>query len=1251
MRILAALSVVLCLGAAGAALAQDSGDDDRGFVQRFLEDKLSDAGREVRIDGFAGALSSTVRMAELSIADDSGVWLTLRDVTLAWRRAALLSGRVEIDTLSAAEIVLERPPQPERRVSVEDSAAEPFALPELPVSIDIGQLEAGSVTLGEAVLGERAELRVRGAMSLSGGQGQARLDIERLDRPDAFRLDAAYDNETRVLALDADLREAAGGLVSRLLKLPGEPALELRIAGEGPVTDYTAQVSLDTDGQRRFGGDVTLRETEDDGADAAALAFAADLGGDLAPLFQPQFRPFFGARSRLAIEGTRAPDGALSLAAFSLEAAMLSLEGALDLDPQGWPVRFALTGRLGGAGPVRLPLAGPETLVSGASLDARYDATQGDRWTADLDLAGLRRDGFALGRARLRAEGRIGRAAPRTLAARTDFDITGLAHEDPALAIALGTALAGQVTLDWQAEMPLRIAAFDIRSGGARLRGNATLRAPAEGLPVSGSARLTAPDLARFAPLAGRDLAGQAELEIRGEATLLAGAFDISLDARTRDLRSGIPRLDPLLSGQTTLAVAARRDTEGTALDSLSLRNDALTADVSGSLSPQRGALDVSAALSDVALLDARVSGPATLATRFDWQAGGDVTVESLSADLAGALITAAGRLTPDDPALPAQGRVSAQIPALSAFAKLAGLPLSGAVDLTLEGRGALGGGDFRVSAEADGTGLATGIADLDRLIAGTLAARFVGGLRDDTPDIETFRLETPAMTATATGSGAGGPVELSLRLADLGAFAPGLDGPLTASGRVLPQSPDGARLSINLDANGPGGTTARIAGEVIDFGQRLDLALSGALPLALVNRQIAPRSLQGMARYDLRLAGRPALGALSGTVETAGARVALPDLDTALEDIAATIRLTGQQAGIDMTGRLREGGQLAVRGPVGLAPPYAGDLSVTLSGTRLTDRAIYTTVANGGLTVVGPLAGGARIGGRITLERTDIRVPSGLGPAAVELPGLRHVHEPAAVRLTRARAGLLADAAGDGAGGPAYPLDIAIDAPARIFVRGRGLDAELGGNLRIAGTTRDVIPSGQVELIRGRLNILGKRIDLTEGLIDLRGALDPYLRFVAETTAGDMLVTIVIEGLASAPEITFQSQPDMPQEEVVARLIFGRGLDSISPLQAAQLASAVASLSGRGGGGGLTGRLRESFGLSNLDVNSTEEGATEVTAGAYISDNIYSEVTVDSDGREEINLNIDISRGFTAKGRADTTGDTGIGLFFEKDY
>jgi len=133
-------------------------------------------------------------------------------------------------------------------------------------------------------------------------------------------------------------------------------------------------------------------------------------------------------------------------------------------------------------------------------------------------------------------------------------------------------------------------------------------------------------------------------------------------------------------------------------------------------------------------------------------------------------------------------------------------------------------------------------------------------------------------------------------------------------------------------------------------------------------------------------------------------------------------------------------------------------------------------------------------------------------------------------------------------------------------------------------------------------------------------------------------------------PDFELTSVPSLPGDEVLARFLFGKGIDDLSPLQAVQLANAVATLTGRGGIGVL-GNLREGLGLDDLDLSTNAEGDTEVRAGRYISDNIYTEFVADSDGGTEIDVNIDVSRNFTVKGTTTSSGDSAIGLFWERDY
>ncbi|HRO15330.1 MAG TPA: DUF490 domain-containing protein, partial [Paracoccus sp. (in: a-proteobacteria)] len=240
-----------------ADAAQLSAEDDKGFITRFLERNLSGAGRQVVIEGFEGALSSRATFDRMTIADEDGVWITLIDGAIQWNRTALFQRRIEIQELSAAEIELPRLPGGQSGPQAE---ARDFELPTLPVAVAIEKIAAGRVELGEPVIGEAAVVSLDGAMNLAGGEGAARLAINRVDgKRGVFAVDAAYSNATTNLKLDLTLDEDQGGLFANLIGLHGRPSVRAEIRGEGPLQDFAADIRLATDGQDRVTGRASAR--------------------------------------------------------------------------------------------------------------------------------------------------------------------------------------------------------------------------------------------------------------------------------------------------------------------------------------------------------------------------------------------------------------------------------------------------------------------------------------------------------------------------------------------------------------------------------------------------------------------------------------------------------------------------------------------------------------------------------------------------------------------------------------------------------------------------------------------------------------------------------------------------------------------------------------------------------------------------------------------------------------------------------
>ncbi|MFT3975335.1 MAG: translocation/assembly module TamB domain-containing protein [Amaricoccus sp.] len=450
-----------------------------------------------------------------------------------------------------------------------------------------------------------------------------------------------------------------------------------------------------------------------------------------------------------------------------------------------------------------------------------------------------------------------------------------------------------------------------------------------------------------------------------------------------------------------------------------------------------------------------------------------------------------------------------------------------------------------------------------------------------------------------------------------------------------------------------PGGLDIAGSGTIPLAGPGLDVRVNGSVPLAVANPFLAERAAQvaGTARIDATARGALTAPQLGGTVKIAGATFVDPQTNVRLEGITLDAALQGNAAILHtFRANVVSGGSIEAEGRVTLAAGYPADLTARINDVVYTDGAFVSTRANGTLAMRGPLVGrGGMLTGQIDLGRTEISVAEGLGAGGAALDQVEHRAPPRPVSVTLKRARLNEPRRADSSP-PQIGLDILVRAPNQIFVRGRGLDVEVGGELRVQGTMADIQPVGQFDLRRGRINILTQRIEFDEGSVQLIGNLDPQLRFVAETQSGDVTAIVTVEGRASAPTITFSSQPELPQDEVVARVLFNRATDSLSPFQLAQLAAAMAELAG-GGGPGIMDQLRNATGLDDLDVVTTEDGATAVRAGRYISDRVYVDVQSDTRGVSQAQVNYQISNSLNARGSVGTDGNTTIGLFFERDY
>lgn len=1225
---------------------ETSNDEEQGSVlEQLIEDQLSGAGRQVTVTGFKGALTGAATLDSMTIADDEGVWLTLTDAELDWNRGALFRGRIEVAKLTAGEILLPRLP-----VAQDGEAPTPeatgFRLPELPVSIQIDEISADRVALGAPVLGVEIEVSAAGAMSLESGEGTANLGIARLDGRGKVDFEAAFSNASKVLALDLSLDEAEGGIFATLLGLPGRPSVAFQIAGTAPLDAYVADIRLASAGQERLTGQITSFAVEN------TFGIGVNVGGDIAPLFAPDYRPFFGENVGLKFSAFGTEGGGTVLKDLSLQAEALTLEGEAVLAADGMPRRFQLEGTIAAddGAPVLLPLPGAETRVQSVRLNVGFDEAQGETWAGTFDITDFERGTVTASAARLRASGLIVSGRPHRATGNVTYRVQNLDLGDLSLQTAVGDDLSGEATVDWESGRDLRVPSLTLRGEAYGFDGSLVAVTGSDGPVVEGEAQVRANRLAVFSALAGRPLGGAAELEAAFRATPLAGTFDVMAKGTGRDLTIGDARADAILAGVSQLDVRAERSAEGLALTLNTVETDQARLAGRAMLTSGGSTADLAGRLEDSAVLLSGLAGPVDLGLSLredanrDWDLTARIEGDTLNLSTESRLVDIFG-------APRAEGRLIADLADISPFSELAGQPLGGAVQLDTTGSIAFDLSAFSIDGTLAGQNLQTGIVEVDRLLSGDATLILVASGIEGRTQLSRMVFASDAASAEAEGVLERGASQLTLtaRLNDLAPFVAGLSGPVILEGSIEDAGND--QVGLNLQGTGPGGTEARITGTAMEDFSAFDIDATGTAPLQLANRFIAPTTLSGPVRFDLALDGPLTLASLSGQISGSGARLVAPEAGVALNDLNIEATLGGARAALAITGNVDGGGRVSVTGPVGLEAPNTAELRIDLARVNVSDPRLFETSLDGTLRVIGPLAGGALISGGLTLGPTEIRIPSSGQGGAGAIPEIVHLNEPPPSRGTRRRAGLLGRSSGPASNsGPSYDLDLSITAPNRLFVRGRGLDSEFGGTLFLGGTTRDILPSGGFDLIRGRLDILGRRLDLTEARITMQGSAIPRLNLIAETTVDDTTLFVEVSGTADNPDIIFRSAPELPQEEVVARLIFGRSIETLSALQAARLALAVRTLAGRGGEG-IVGKIRNTTGLADLDVTTSENGEAAVRAGTYLNENIYTDVTIDSAGETRLNLNLDVTPSLTLKGGVTSEGDTSVGIFFERDY
>ncbi len=1297
--------VLLALALVAAVWVAGNTVEGRALIERTTA-QLTNG--DVRLSGLSGSFPSRIEAGQLQLSDHEGVWLTADHLSLHWSPLDFIAWHIKVESAHAARIDMMR--LPVSRSTSERGGGGGAKLPE----IDVGQLAVDTLVLEPQIAGTRASLSMRGSGHLESLE-DARLNfvVRRLDGNGDYEMQLAFD-PTRMEG-NLKLEEPAGGPLEHLADLPGLGALEVTASLAGPRTAERIQLDARA-GELHASVHGTLDLRERSGMLAYSLASPQmaprpglawqrlDLQGSwTGSLRAPR------ATGRLAIDALQLPEGArlasltadLSASAGSmtvdatagglelpsvpaqlLQASPLHLKGTLHLDDPARRVELTLDQRLFSLS-VRAVTAGTRSATFGLTLpdmapfaalakqkEVRGRATLSGKLAETSTAIRVDVGGSAAFTAPRIWAGLLGRATRFQLGASlTDQSINVDRLTLTGSALALSVSGSGQRTTAsaagsvlralrarWSLDLPnLAALSPDVqgtlkmtgelagapRSLGAEMQaastlsvrgspqGTLALNIQAHGLPSAPTAAIEAKG-----SFAGSPVQLDASLE-RGRGNLY------HLEIQRTDWKSAHIDANVVAGANLSQGMGALHLRIGRLADFAPLLGKPLQGSVSGdlALSPDAGRTHVQLQL------DAR-----------------DVATGNVSAD---AKLSASGPIdavrlelavqAPDLHGIPASVRTAAQL----------NLP---AHELVV------------TEAEADYHGQSLRLLSPSRIA-------FAGGLRvsELRLGLQQAVLEVagqvfPALDLHASLSG----IDASL----VNSFVPHLlaQGTLSADAQLhgTPSAPLGrATLELSavrfadsaardlplLDLHAAAelmGTTARVSAALragrdsqleltglapLNAHSTVDLKLSGKLNAAFANAMLEAHGERAAGTFtvDATVTGPAQAAEIGGSIQLSHGDLRDYAQGVHLGDITAHI--VGGQGILriaNLTAHAGDG-ELSMTGTLGvLERGMPIDLKLTAKNAQPITNDILTTNLNADVSVRGNLRERMQIGGTVRVNRALIGIPNSLPPDVQVLNVIRPGQAPPAPAQHRL----------------VIALAISIDAPREILVQGRGLNAELGGEVRIHGTTQKPTVSGGFQLIRGTFSLASSQLSFTMGDVSFNGAglrqrIDPTLDFTAQATAAGATVTLHITGFADSPQFSLSSSPPLPQDEILARLLFGETASQLTAVQLAETGAALVSLTGVGGGGlNPLSKVQKALGLNVLTVGSAPNTGTNpnqntgasVTAGRYVSSRVFVAATQSTTGVSQLQVDVDLTKHLKLQTRLGNGTATAQGITPEND-
>ena len=416
-----------------------------------------------------------------------------------------------------------------------------------------------------------------------------------------------------------------------------------------------------------------------------------------------------------------------------------------------------------------------------------------------------------------------------------------------------------------------------------------------------------------------------------------------------------------------------------------------------------------------------------------------------------------------------------------------------------------------------------------------------------------------------------------------------------------------------------------------------IDINIDGELDVSLISSLLnTPDRLGGLLNVTLAVKGTLADVNLSGQIDVRNGLYDSADNGTYISNIAGTLKAAGKKliiehlAGNDArdqgkTKKETHIGTLDFTGFfefIGLALPHSA-LNLKLNDLIVVHRDDMTMRATGDIKIQGPGLQ-SKITGAVTLTPSLVMLEEFTNDddLYIDIEGL----------TTHKKAKKSSDL-------QLFPIELELHIDKNFYIRDLdiGLISQWTGTVMVKGDLSDPYLEGTLTATQGKFSFFGKPLKISEAKIwyDSIDKNKPNVWLVGTRNVDDVTVQLHVSGRVPSIKHAFVSDPALPEDEVLARLLFGKELSKISAGQSVQLASVGASLNAKMGPNFLD-NLRSAFGFDTFELKEDDIKANSSELGQTSSQSLRV-------GKEFENIRISIDQSIGSIG-SKATVSTGLG-------